>query len=61
MFRIKEAINKRRRRHHLGGWSGLYYLSACRRAHSTMSDQMMVYEKPASIKEHQNEIAERLQ
>jgi hypothetical protein len=44
----------------LGGWSGRYYLSACRRAHSVVSDRRMVYGKPASIKEHQNEGAERL-
>jgi hypothetical protein len=51
---------KLRHHHHLGGWSGRYYLSACQQARLAVSDRTMVYGKPASIKEHQNEGAKRL-
>jgi hypothetical protein len=50
----QEGIKPRHRRH-LGGWSGRYYLSECRRPPSAVNDQMTVYGKPTSIKEHQNE------
>jgi outer membrane lipoprotein SlyB len=51
---------KRHRQHRLGGCSGRYYHSACHQAHSAMSDRTIVYGKLTSIKEHQNEGAERL-
>jgi hypothetical protein len=57
-FTSQEDIKPCRRRG-LGGWSERYYLTMCRRARSTMSDQMTVYVKPASSKEHQNEGVER--
>jgi hypothetical protein len=58
--RIKVVKNHHHRRR-LGGWSRCYYVSTCRRARSSaMIDQTTVYEKLASIKEHQNEEAERL-
>jgi hypothetical protein len=53
----QEGIKPRRRRH-LGGWSGRYYLSECRRPPSAVNDWTTVYGKPTSIKEHQNEGAE---
>jgi hypothetical protein len=54
----QEAI-KQRRRHRVGGWSGRYYILACHWAHSVVIDRTTVYGKHASIKEHQNEGAER--
>jgi hypothetical protein len=54
----QEGIKSCHRRR-LCGWSGRYYLSACRRARSAMTDRTMVYEKHASIKEFQNEGARR--
>jgi hypothetical protein len=51
VYNTQEAIKRRlrrRRRRRLGGWSGRYYLWA-------VSDRSLVYGKPASIKEHQNE------
>jgi hypothetical protein len=44
----------------LAGWSGHYYLWACHRARSVVSDRRRVYGKPASIKEHENKETERL-
>jgi hypothetical protein len=57
-FTSQESIKKRHRRRHrrLGGWSGHYYLLACHRARSAVSDRTTVYEKPASIKKHQNKL-----
>jgi hypothetical protein len=54
--RNQVALGHRR----LAGWSGHYYLWACHRAYSVVSDRSRVYEKPASIKEHENEGTERL-
>jgi hypothetical protein len=41
----------RDRRRGVAGWSGHYYLWACRRARSAASDRSRVYEYAASIKE----------
>jgi hypothetical protein len=50
-----QSIQIKKCHRHLGCWSVCYYLLMCRRAHSVVNDQTPVYEKPTSIKEHQNE------
>jgi hypothetical protein len=52
--KIKEKEIKPRHQDHrrgVAGWSVHYYLWACRRARSAMSDRSRVYEYAASIKE----------
>jgi hypothetical protein len=52
--KIKEKEIKPRCRDHrrgVAGWSNHYYLWACRRARSAVSDQSRVYQYAASIKE----------
>jgi hypothetical protein len=49
----REEIKPRRqgRRRGVASWIGHYYLWACRRARSAVSDRSRVYEYAASIKE----------
>jgi hypothetical protein len=56
----KKEIKLRQGHHHLASWSGHYYLWMCHRARLAVSDRSRVYEKPALIKEHENEGTERL-